>query len=70
MISWSYYWLTNKDSMATNKSKIVVYVQPEIKTKLETLADLRFRKVSNLAEKLLVELVREAEESGELPPGK
>jgi len=56
--------------MATNKSKIVVYVQPEIKTKLETLADLRFRKVSNLAEKLLVELVREAEESGELPPGK
>lgn len=54
-------------NMATDKVRVVGYVQPHIKKKLETLAELRIRSLSNLMESVLTDLVIEAERSGELP---
>ncbi len=56
--------------MATDKARLVAYCSPEVKEKLERLAELRFRSVSNLIEVLVVEEVTRAETSGELPPKK
>ncbi|UBF30770.1 ribbon-helix-helix protein, CopG family (plasmid) [Kovacikia minuta CCNUW1] len=53
--------------VATNKSRIVSYVDPEIKEKLERLAEVRLRSLSNLIEAALVDEVARAEASGELP---
>jgi hypothetical protein len=53
-------------TVATDKGRIVTYCEPTIKAKLEVLADLRFRSLSNLVESILAEAVAEAEESGEL----
>ena len=55
------------ENVATNKARIVSYVEPEIKEKLEKLADARLRSLSNLIEAALVEEVARAEASGELP---
>ncbi|MGG6297833.1 ribbon-helix-helix protein, CopG family [Leptolyngbya sp. AN02str] len=56
------------ESVATEKARIVAYCSNEMKRKLEKLADLRFRSVSNLIEAVLAEEIARAEASGELPP--
>lgn len=53
--------------VATNKARLVSYVEPEIKEKLEKLAEARLRSLSNLIEAVLVDEVAKAEASGELP---
>ncbi len=53
--------------VATNKARLVSYVEPEIKEKLERLAEARLRSLSNLIEAVLVDEVAKAEASGELP---
>jgi predicted transcriptional regulator len=55
--------------VATNKARLVAYCDPEIKEKLERLAELRLRSLSNLIESVLVEEVARAEAKGELIPG-
>jgi len=52
--------------VATDKSRIVTYCTDEMKRKLERLAALRFRSVSNLVEAALAEEIARAESSGEL----
>lgn len=57
----------------TSKARLVAYCDPEIKEKLERLADSRLQSLSNLIESVLVEEVAEAEANGELssePMGK
>lgn len=61
------------NDVATNKARLVAYCDPEIKEKLERLAEARLRSLSNLIESVLVEEVAKAEASGELeadPTGK
>ncbi|MBD1913614.1 MULTISPECIES: hypothetical protein [unclassified Leptolyngbya] len=53
--------------VATDKARIVAYCSQEMKQKLERLADLRFRSLSNLVEAVLAEEIARAEASGELP---
>jgi hypothetical protein len=53
-------------TVATDKGRIVTYCEPTIKAKLEVLADLRFRSLSNLVESILAEAVAAAEAAGEL----
>ena len=55
-------------TVATNKARLVAYCEHEMKAKLERLAELRFRSLSNLIEAVLAEEVARAEQSGELPP--
>lgn len=65
--------MSGRNSVATDKARIVAYCDPAIKTKLERLADLKVRSLSNLVELLLMEAVADAEASGELKdtaPGK
>ncbi|PSB30195.1 CopG family transcriptional regulator [Stenomitos frigidus ULC18] len=52
--------------VATNKARLVAYCEPEVKEKLERLAESRLRSLSNLIESILVEEVAKAEASGEL----
>lgn len=56
------------DDVATNKARLVAYCDPEIKEKLERLAETRLRSLSNLIESVLVEEVAKAEADGELAP--
>ncbi|WOB45494.1 ribbon-helix-helix protein, CopG family [Thermoleptolyngbya oregonensis NK1-22] len=56
------------ENVATDKARIVAYCTHDMKRKLEKLADLRFRSVSNLIEAVLAEEIARAEASGELPP--
>jgi hypothetical protein len=58
------------DEVATNKARLVAYCDPEVKEKLERLAEARLRSLSNLIESVLVEEIAKAEKSGELPPSK
>ena len=58
------------DDVATNKARLVAYCEPEIKEKLEKLAEARLRSLSNLIESILVEEVAKAERAGELPAPK
>jgi predicted transcriptional regulator len=52
--------------VATNKARLVAYCEPEIKEKLEKLAEARLRSLSNLIESVLVEEIAKAEANGEL----
>ena len=56
--------------VATNKARIVAYCEPEIKEKLEKLAEVRLRSLSNLIESVLVEEIAKAEARGELKTDK
>ncbi len=58
------------NNVATNKARLVAYCEPEIKEKLEWLAEQRLRSLSNLIESILVEEVAKAEATGELKPEK
>ena len=56
----------HQNNVATNKARLVAYCDPEIKEKLEMLADTRLRSISNLIEVSLVEAIPKPEASGEL----
>lgn len=58
--------MDSANNVATDKARIVSYVAPEIKQKLEKLAEVRLRSLSNLIEAALVEEVARAEAAGEL----
>ena len=58
--------MSRRTTVATDKSRLIAYCDPTIRAKLETLADLRFRSLSNLIESILAEAIAKAEESGEL----
>ena len=53
--------------VATDKAKLFAYVDPELKSKIERLADIRLRSVSNLVESVMAEEVARAEQAGLLP---
>lgn len=55
-----------KASVATDKARIVTYCDPKVKAKLEKLASLRLRSLSNLVESILTEAVEDAALYGEL----
>lgn len=59
--------MVSKAGVATDKSRLVAYCDPALKRKLEQLAGVRFRSLSNLVESVLAEAIAEAERSGELP---
>ena len=46
--------------------RIVVYVPPETKAKLEKLAEKRLRPVSNMVLALIAEAIEKAEKEGEI----
>lgn len=58
--------MSQRTQVATDKARLIAYCEPTIKAKLEVLADLRFRSLSNLVESILAEAVAAAELSGEL----
>lgn len=60
--------MSQSDGVATDKAKLFAYVEPGLKAKIERLADVRFRSVSNLVESVMADEIRRAEQSGELPP--
>lgn len=53
-------------TMPTNKAKLGVYVDQELKAHVEKLAQLESRSVSNFIEILLKELVANAKAEGKL----
>ncbi|MBD2106705.1 hypothetical protein [Nodosilinea sp. FACHB-13] len=53
--------------VATDKAKLFAYVDPQLKAKIERLADIRLRSVSNLVESVMAEEVARAEQEGLLP---
>jgi hypothetical protein len=55
-----------KSAVATDKARLVAYCEPVIKEKLERLAALRIRSLSNLIEAIVTDAITAAEESGEL----
>ena len=57
----------NFEDVATNKARLVAYCDPEIKEKLERLAEARLRSLRNLLESVLVEEVARAEANNEIP---
>ncbi|NEZ64412.1 hypothetical protein D0962_16715 [Leptolyngbyaceae cyanobacterium CCMR0082] len=60
------YKVSTKISVATDKARLVAYCDHATKKKLERLAALRFRSLSNLVESVLAAEIARAEESGEL----
>lgn len=52
--------------VATSKAKVFAYVEPELKEKLERLAERRNRSVSNLLETLIREEIEQAEKTKEI----
>lgn len=52
--------------MSTNKAKVFAYIDPELKVKLERLAERRNRSISNLLETLVREAVEYAEKASEI----
>ena len=54
--------------MATDKAKLMVYLDPSYKEWLGKLAAAQNRSMSNYVETLIIETVDKAVESGELPP--
>jgi hypothetical protein len=54
-------------NVATDKAKLFAYVDPALKAKIEKLASLRLRSVSNLVESVMAAEAANAERTGELP---
>jgi hypothetical protein len=54
--------MTGRATVATDKARIVAYCNPQIKAKLEALADAEMRTLSNLVETILVKAVAESDE--------
>ncbi|WP_250125519.1 ribbon-helix-helix protein, CopG family [Chroococcidiopsis sp. CCMEE 29] len=53
-------------TVATDKSKVSVYMDADLKRKLEALAKEEGRSVSNLLERLAVQAVKDAEQEGRI----
>ena len=58
--------MVSTSSVATEKARLVAYCDHTTKKKLEKLAALRLRSLSNLVESILAEEIVRAEKSGEL----
>jgi len=54
--------------MATDKAKLMVYLDPSYKEWLGKLASAQNRSMSNYVETLIIETVDEAIQAGMLPP--
>lgn len=54
--------------MATDLAKLIVYLDPQVKERFAELAKVEYRTMSKYAAYLIEKAVREAEESGLLPP--
>jgi predicted HicB family RNase H-like nuclease len=54
--------------MATDKAKLMVYLDPSYKEWLGKLAAAQNRSMSNYVETLIIETVDKAIQTGELPP--
>lgn len=52
------------NDVATNKAKLMVYMEHEIKNDLERLAELHNRSMSNYVETLIMQAVANAKQSG------
>jgi len=59
--------LSMSESVTTTKAKAIILMRPDVKKRLEQLAKTRNRSMSNLVETLVIEELKRAEESGELP---
>lgn len=59
--------MVSRTGVATEKARLVAYCDHDIKVKLERLASLRMRSLSNLIESVLADELTRAEQSGELP---
>jgi predicted transcriptional regulator len=55
---------TLSDVGQTKLDRVTVYIDPEVKKKLEKLAKLKKRTVSNLVSVLIDEAIQDAEQSG------
>ena len=53
--------------MATNKAKLMVYLEQSYKNGLEKLAELENRSMSNFVETLIQEVVDKARSEGKIP---
>ena len=58
----------NALGMATDKAKLMVYLDPSYKEGLSKLASRENRSMSNYVETLIMEAVDKARASGTLPP--
>ena len=58
--------LTLQDSVATKMPRLVVYLPPETKDKLEKLANYERRSLSQMAVYAIEEAIRKAESEGKL----
>ncbi len=50
----------------TDKSRVATYIEEELKQKLEKLAALEDRSVSNFLERLIKQVVEQAEREGKI----
>ncbi len=53
-------------SVPTDKSRVATYIEEELKQKLEKLAALEDRSVSNFLERLIKQVVEHAEQEGKI----
>jgi predicted transcriptional regulator len=56
-------------AVTTDKKRVSLYVEEDLKADLELLAKARKRSLSNLIEVLCEEAAAEAKKSGEIPAG-
>ncbi len=50
----------------TDKARVATYIEEEVKLKLEKLASLEDRSVSNFLERLIKQVIEQAEKEGKL----
>lgn len=56
----------NLFEVPTDKARVATYIEEELKAKLEKLAALEDRSVSNFLERLIKQVVEQAEKEGRL----
>jgi hypothetical protein len=57
-------------TVATDKKRLVTYISVDVADKLQLLAEVRLRTISNMIEFIITEAVTQAEETGEIKPSK
>ena len=58
---------STESTVTTNKLKAIILLKKEVKRDLERLSKSRNRSMSNLVETLIMDEIKQAKESGELP---
>ena len=58
---------STESTVTTNKLKAIILLKKEVKRDLERLSKSRNRSMSNLVETLIMDEIKKAKESGELP---